>query len=117
MDPIANLREQRELVAQIIALIDENTRDDGTLVDDAIEEIAEAANRLAELVRALDEWRQKGGFDPYQESFALVRDVAVELRDDLRFRERNDIRDPTGRLSPVEQRALRLARMVLGEGA
>jgi hypothetical protein len=65
MDPHANVREQRELAAKIVALIDEGTRDDGTLVDEAAQEIAELADRLAELVQALDEWRRNGGFDPY----------------------------------------------------
>lgn len=48
MDPDANLREQRELAQ---AIINEEAG--------AIE-----AERLAELVLALDEWIDKGGFLP-----------------------------------------------------
>jgi hypothetical protein len=58
MDPVANLKEQRALAAHIIVLAD---REDG----DPNGELAECASRLAELVQALDEWRTRGGFDPY----------------------------------------------------
>ena len=50
MDPTANIDEQRRLAQRIL---------DG--------EASEAdVDRLAELVLALDEWRRKGGFDPYE---------------------------------------------------
>lgn len=62
MDPNANIARQRELALSILAL-------EGSL------EIREPgkprravwhyADELAELVIALDEWRLKGGFDPY----------------------------------------------------
>lgn len=52
MDPLANIAEQREIAREILA------------EDDAIDTNPEAA-RLAELVTALDEWRQGVGFDPY----------------------------------------------------
>lgn len=58
MDPKANIKEQRELAAKIIAAWDALTDDDDSV-------IARDALRLAELVQALDEWRRKGGFDPY----------------------------------------------------
>jgi hypothetical protein len=56
MDPEANLKEQRELANELIARID---------AEDANFNIEEKAERLAELVLALDEWRRKGGYDPY----------------------------------------------------
>ena len=54
MDPIANLEEQRRLTAYIL----DNE-------DAECEAVQAAAIRLAELCRALDDWRKHGGFDPY----------------------------------------------------
>lgn len=51
MDPIANIARQRALADSIL---------DG---DDYVD--TGEACELAELVQALDEWRRKGGFDPY----------------------------------------------------
>lgn len=70
MDPIANIREQRELAADILngwwpAYIVGGDQTIGT-VD------AEHIRRLAELVVALDEWRTSGGFDPYPTAVAPV---------------------------------------------
>jgi len=59
MDPISNLKEQRELAN---TLINPTTSDSGFLDTSAR---IEQAERLAELVIELDEWRLKGGFDPY----------------------------------------------------
>ena len=53
MDPLANIERQRELAVDLIA----PTWD--------VDELAAKASELAELVQALDEWRLKGGFDPY----------------------------------------------------
>lgn len=53
MDPLVNLLRQRELAQQLV----ESAQAGAPLVDEAVE--------LAELVLALDEWRRKGGFDPY----------------------------------------------------
>jgi hypothetical protein len=65
MDPIANLHEQRALAAQLLRPLDFDVEDlrpeDYDLVGGRLAD----ANRLAELVQALDEWRSKGGFDPY----------------------------------------------------
>jgi hypothetical protein len=73
MDPHANLREQRELAerlgpdAEPMHLIDYQRE----------------TERLCELVMALDEWRQRGGFDPYDRTHAApfsrmrLRDEAV----------------------------------------
>jgi len=55
MDPVANLKEQLELANDIV----KQTAEGCTFID------VETADRLAELVLALDEWRRKGGFDPY----------------------------------------------------
>lgn len=57
MDPFANIKEQRELAQAIIAKFDAMEEPDN--------EIAYQAEELARLVLALDEWRSKGGFDPY----------------------------------------------------
>lgn len=72
MDPVANLARQCKLAAEIVAYTeDEGPLDqaiDGESADaeyDAFQELAAMAKELAELVQALDEWRQKGGFDPY----------------------------------------------------
>ena len=62
MDPIANLIEQRDLAAR---LLDSNYPHD-----------AAVAIRLAELVQALDEWRRKGGADPYKSVIASMNSVA-----------------------------------------
>lgn len=52
MDPDANLKEQLDIARQLLA---------GATSDDAIERDAE---RLAELVIALDEWIRRAGFLP-----------------------------------------------------
>lgn len=59
MDPKANLAEQLKLARRIIVTAD------GTL-DWAIPvHKPEDVERLAELVIALDEWMQNGGFSPW----------------------------------------------------
>lgn len=62
MDPVVNLAEQREAAQRILGLIDEGTPDDA---DEVAAEIVPLAESLAQLALALDEWRGKGGFDPY----------------------------------------------------
>jgi len=52
MDPVANIRKQVEVARRILREPDQDRR----LSD---------ADRLAELVLALDDWRKHGGFDPY----------------------------------------------------
>jgi hypothetical protein len=64
MDPKANIREQLEL-ARKIQYIWDNPEDYGGISDDQLMALANRASELAELVIALDEWRKKGGFDPY----------------------------------------------------
>ncbi len=59
MDPLANLAAQRRLAERIQHLSD---RED---YPERLGEVAAEAENLAELVLALDEWRKKGGFDPY----------------------------------------------------
>jgi hypothetical protein len=53
MDPNANLEEQRKIAARMLKQVDE---------PEGIDE--HDADRLAELVLALDEWISKGGFLP-----------------------------------------------------
>lgn len=53
MDPNANLKEQLELAAAILEGADAGVREWGA-----------TAHRLAELVQALDEWIENGGFLP-----------------------------------------------------
>jgi hypothetical protein len=52
MDPMENLREQREIAGRLIS-------------HRAPRPAYEDVQRLAELALALDEWRLTGGFDPY----------------------------------------------------
>ena len=63
MDPNANLEEQVALARNIVA----------TETDDGIFE--NECARLAELVLALDEWRRKGGFDPYDNVRRSIENV------------------------------------------
>lgn len=91
MDPIANLREQRQLAAQLVEPVDVDSlkaechySEDGgfdgagndlgsvdalieykNAVEDRLRSLAIDAARLGELVEALDGWRRSGGFDPY----------------------------------------------------
>ena len=58
MDPDANLEEQLELAQELMEM---NSDDMDT---DALQEIEGKASRLAELVLALDEWIERGGFLP-----------------------------------------------------
>lgn len=62
MDPKANLTQQLETAAAIMAAYDK----DEVLAAETAWDLAERAAELAELVLALNEWRTKGGFDPYQ---------------------------------------------------
>lgn len=69
MDPDANLAEQRYLVARMIArtdAYDSNPNIKGAADRTQQYQIAQThdAERLAELVQALDEWITKGGFLP-----------------------------------------------------
>jgi len=64
MDPEANLSEQLSIAAEIIEIIDERGDEDGNLCDEDKDEVVDNANRLAELVQALDEWLRRGGFLP-----------------------------------------------------
>lgn len=60
MDPTANLKEQRQIAAQIERCSHEATRDDRPCG------CVDRAQRLAELVEALDGWITRGGFVPAQ---------------------------------------------------
>jgi hypothetical protein len=53
MDPNANLKEQKEIVRWLLDTNEENA-----------DELSKKAERLANLVEALDEWLSKGGFLP-----------------------------------------------------
>ena len=55
MDPVANLKEQAETAAEILALFD-NATDDGSLTAEQSETVESLAYRLAELVQSLAEW-------------------------------------------------------------
>jgi hypothetical protein len=63
MDPDANLREQREIVQAIHAIVDA-VNDDGSYKPGQADELAEHATRLADLVGALDGWIRRGGCLP-----------------------------------------------------
>lgn len=60
MDPKANLREQAQLSARIIALTD--TASEADLSPEESAELIESAARLAELSQAYCEWITRGGF-------------------------------------------------------
>ncbi len=72
MDPTSNLLEQLMLARRIVAISEAVAQlqesDDSVAAADAIKRLAaertEAADRLAELVLALDEWARKGGALP-----------------------------------------------------
>jgi hypothetical protein len=59
MDPETNLEKQLQLAQKILRYLD--TGDDPRRVLTVVEEDAE---KLAELVLALDEWLSQGGFRP-----------------------------------------------------
>lgn len=75
MDPGANLRQQRELAAKVVDRTQRlyRMRDsdfpefDVAAAETLGYEQESAAYELAELVQALDEWRLRGGFDPYEQ--------------------------------------------------
>lgn len=62
MDPKKNIEEQIALANAIIADIDDADPDEDM---DALDGVLANAEKLSQLVLALDEWRRKGGFDPY----------------------------------------------------
>ena len=63
MDPNVNLAEQLRLAAEIQTMWN-NCLDDGSLKPCQAEEIGDMANRLSELVGALNNWIIQGGFLP-----------------------------------------------------
>jgi len=63
MDPNANLKEQLDLVRAINQIRD-NCGADGSYTDAQLTALAGYAERLAELVEAMDGWIRKGGFLP-----------------------------------------------------
>lgn len=64
MDPQANLEAQRRLVDSIL---NPDTHGDGDMeIADLASAWEDRATRLAEFVLAMDEWRKKGGYDPYK---------------------------------------------------
>lgn len=63
MDPLTNIEQQREIAGRINDL-----RDSDPMSEDEQTEMIDLGFQLAELVAALDEWRRRGGFDPYSES-------------------------------------------------
>lgn len=72
MDPEANIREQLEIARQLRELLNPPelvTPEEGS--DTGLEVIA-LADRLSDLVIALDEWRRRGGFDPYAKASELT---------------------------------------------
>jgi hypothetical protein len=76
MDPLENLKEQRDVAARIIKAYDDT---DGNGVDQ------DDAATLAELVTTMHRWRSKVGFDPYltpeqQRLAAAAPDLLVALQ-------------------------------------
>jgi hypothetical protein len=65
MDPKANLDEQLALAKRVQEIAGSQPAYI-ELNEELSAEVRESASRLSELVLALHEWREKGGFDPYQ---------------------------------------------------
>lgn len=64
MDAIANLREQLALAKEIRETYD-TCPEDGAPTADQMDSMYQNAERLAELVEALYQWRVMGGADPF----------------------------------------------------
>lgn len=64
MDPDANLKEQRELTREILAIFDAADPDTGKFTRDQEAQLVAKAVELAERAEALDTWIVKGGFLP-----------------------------------------------------
>lgn len=64
MDPEAAWQELLALAASTTEIIDERCDEHGALEEDDRNEIVNDADRMAELVIALDGWIKKGGFPP-----------------------------------------------------
>lgn len=63
MDPDANLQEQLQIARNIETTWD-NCGEDGNLTLESLNHVADQANRLAELVLALNTWICRGNFLP-----------------------------------------------------
>jgi hypothetical protein len=63
MDPDANLREQQQLAAALLEQLD-HIPDAWAMTTSEAADVATMANRLAELVQALDDWIRSGGYLP-----------------------------------------------------
>lgn len=61
MDPEANIKEQKRIATEILKIRD-NSDGQGDFTAEQLELLADLAERLAELVLALIEWKAKGGF-------------------------------------------------------
>lgn len=72
MDPTANIKEQVSIAAAILKIWD-NCNDDGSLKPGQADELADLANRLAELVEALDGWRSGGGYVRFEKGPRYAR--------------------------------------------
>jgi hypothetical protein len=101
MDPNANIAEQRRITAQILDVNDPGRLD-------------ELAVRLAELSQALDEWRRKGGFDPYLGAPEYVGNNMAAQRE-LASSIVGAWRAPGGAYEPAD--GAKLAEMVLAHAA
>jgi hypothetical protein len=65
---VASVQHMLELADQIAWEVSEDDRrEDGGLTDQAARKIAEHGQELATEVATLDEWRRRGGYDPYIE--------------------------------------------------
>jgi hypothetical protein len=66
MDPNKNVERQRELATAMGEIASTSPGDSWAETDmDVLEHFAELSIELCELVVALDEWRRRGGYDPY----------------------------------------------------
>jgi hypothetical protein len=64
MDPDSNIREQLEIAEEINSISDAVDPDTGRYTIGQLDDLADKALRLAELVEALNTWLMRGGYLP-----------------------------------------------------
>lgn len=97
MDPVANLERQREIAAEVRAILDAHQElvDKGAVTHTQLPipsayQVVDLADELTELVQDLDAWRLQDGFDPYA-GRPMRRIKFVDLRAKYRPLEPNQL--------------------------
>ncbi len=65
MDPDSNIREQTSIAREINKIRDAADPDTGRYTVAQLDDLSDAAMRLAELVETLDGWLTRGGYLPH----------------------------------------------------